>query len=135
MSKDSIRLHKKHGLNPTIPVCFFCGKEKGEIALLGAAYKEKAPRNMVVDRQPCEECASWMKQGVIFIETQDGQEGQDLLRTGRMAVLKEGWVERAMEPQVCETLLKSRACFIPKSIADALGIFKTMEEGEAADEN
>lgn len=32
---SSIKLSSKHGVNPTIPVCFFCGEEKNEIALLG----------------------------------------------------------------------------------------------------
>ena len=35
---NSIRLHKEHSLNPTLCTCFYCGKETGEIALLGASY-------------------------------------------------------------------------------------------------
>ena len=34
MSK-SIRLSPAHGVNPTIPICFWCGNEKNEIALMG----------------------------------------------------------------------------------------------------
>jgi len=33
---SGIRLHKEYGLNPTIIECIICGKEKNEIALLGA---------------------------------------------------------------------------------------------------
>lgn len=43
---SSVRLHPKYGVNPTIPTCFWCGKDKNEIALLGAAYKEEAPMHM-----------------------------------------------------------------------------------------
>ena len=32
---NSIKISQKHGVNPTIPICFWCGKEKNEIALLG----------------------------------------------------------------------------------------------------
>ena len=32
---NSIKLSEKYGVNPTIPVCFFCGMPKNEIALLG----------------------------------------------------------------------------------------------------
>lgn len=32
---SSIKISPKHGVNPTIPVCFFCGKPKNEIALMG----------------------------------------------------------------------------------------------------
>ena len=31
----NIKISPKHGLNPLIPKCFFCGKEKNEIAILG----------------------------------------------------------------------------------------------------
>lgn len=32
---SSIKVSPKYGVNPTIPVCFFCGKPKNEIALMG----------------------------------------------------------------------------------------------------
>lgn len=32
---NSIRLSPKHGLNPSISVCFFCGEDKNEIILPG----------------------------------------------------------------------------------------------------
>ena len=35
MSNAGIKLSPKHGLNPTIPVCFWCGEERNEVALLG----------------------------------------------------------------------------------------------------
>ena len=40
---DSIKVSPKHGLNPTIPQCFWCGKDKSEIALLGKMDKEDSP--------------------------------------------------------------------------------------------
>lgn len=85
----SIRLHKEHGLNPTIPNCYVCGKQKNEIALLGAAYKEKAPMGgLVIDKTPCDECKELMKQGVILISVKDGESGDDPYRTGKFVVLK-----------------------------------------------
>ena len=33
MSNAGIKLSPKHGLNPTIPVCFWCGEERNEVAL------------------------------------------------------------------------------------------------------
>ena len=57
---DSIKLSPKYGVNPTIPCCFFCGKEKNEIALLGKVGKRdediEAPMHMVIDYEPCDEC-------------------------------------------------------------------------------
>ena len=109
MSKG-IEISPKHGLNPTIPVCFWCGKEKNEIALLGrirekttnrfGAYVTKrdsdieAPRKAVLDYEPCDECKKWWDSGVAVLEVQQTpiqpnqpeiQKG--LYPTGRFAVV------------------------------------------------
>ena len=68
---DSIKLSPKHGLNPCIPVCFFCGEEKNEIALMGRiGGKEdlEAPMKAVLDYTPCEKCQEKFAQGVLLIE-------------------------------------------------------------------
>lgn len=55
MSNAGIKLSPKHGLNPTIPVCFWCGEERNEVALLGHIGDGRkhedfeAPRHMVID--------------------------------------------------------------------------------------
>lgn len=36
---SGIKLSPKYGVNPTIPVCFWCGKEKNEIALMGTCWR------------------------------------------------------------------------------------------------
>lgn len=68
-----MRLHKKYGVAPTMLTCFFCGKEKGEIALLGSAWKgsTEPPMKMCMDHNPCDECAGYMKQGIILIAVKD----------------------------------------------------------------
>ena len=65
----SIRISKKHGLNPTIPKCFYCGADKNEIALLGTLKGDaEAPRTgLILDYEPCEECAKNFKEGVLVI--------------------------------------------------------------------
>lgn len=55
----SIRISEKHGANPTIPICFFCGEDKNEVALLGKLSGDKeAPMRMWIngDYEPCDEC-------------------------------------------------------------------------------
>lgn len=66
----SIRLSPKHGLNPTIPVCFWCGKERNEIALLGRVGKSdaEAPMHAVIDFVPCDECRQKMELGFTVME-------------------------------------------------------------------
>lgn len=86
MSKG-IEISPKHGLNPTIPVCFWCGKEKNELALLGRIREKttnrfganvtkrdsdiEAPRRMVLDYEPCDECQKMWDSGVAVIEVQE----------------------------------------------------------------
>jgi len=55
MGKNLI-LHKEFGVNPTIPICSFCGEDKNEVVLLGNAYKEEAPMHMQIDNEPCDAC-------------------------------------------------------------------------------
>lgn len=86
MSKG-IEISPKHGLNPTIPVCFWCGKEKNEIALLGRIREKtknryganmtkrdsdiEAPRRMVIDYEPCDECKKMWESGIAVFEAQE----------------------------------------------------------------
>lgn len=65
----SVRLHEKYGLNPTISQCIICGREKNEIALLGAGYKGEAPMHMVISIEPCDECKKkYLSIGVLLVE-------------------------------------------------------------------
>lgn len=124
MKDKGIRLHPQHGVNPTIPTCWLCGKSKNEVVLLGAAYKEQAPMHMVLDKQPCEECVGWMEQGVIFISVRDGESGENPYRTGKWCVIKAEAVERwhDLDPGLKAQILKSRVCFIEDTVWKRMGL-------------
>lgn len=65
MPSKSIKISPKYGVNPTIPVCFFCGEEKQEIALLGKLKGDvEAPHRMCLDYEPCEKCKQIFAQGI-----------------------------------------------------------------------
>ena len=85
MKKDTIRLHEKYGLNPTIPICYLCGKERNEIALRGADYKEETPKDMVIDRVPCQECEERLVEYAAMIEMESEEAG---VTTGRVLWIK-----------------------------------------------
>ena len=74
--KDSIELSPKHGVNPTIPICAWCGEPKNEIAMLGhigdlrKGEDFEAPKNAVLNYEPCEHCKEKWEQGIPFIEAQ-----------------------------------------------------------------
>ncbi len=98
-----IKVSPKHGVNPTIPICFWCGEEKGEIALLGKLPGDaEAPRNMVLDYEPCECCRAKMAMGFTLMEATnspnengrvEAQEG--VYPTGRFMVIKKDVALRA----------------------------------------
>ena len=82
---SGIKISPKYGVNPTIPVCFWCGKQKNEIALMGHMKDDiEAPKNMVLDYVPCEECQNHMAMGVAVLEASDhpNTEGQPPMQKG-----------------------------------------------------
>ena len=113
-NKDDIELSPKYGANPMIPSCFWCGKPKEVITLVGrlrinpeTGEKErngdfKAEDGMVIDFEPCDTCKEQWKEGVVVAEalhkpmvkntppvTTDSNTGKPLYLTGRWTVLKE----------------------------------------------
>ena len=115
MAKD-IRLSEKHGVNPTLGRCFWCGGDSGEIGLLGRLPGDaEAPRHLVLSYDPCDVCAPQWAQGVVFIEAnaEPAYEGQPPLRTsaeayptGRHVVLTRVACERIFEGTVLEGMLR-----------------------------
>lgn len=91
MSKG-IKLSPKHGVNPTIPTCFFCGKGKNEIALLGKIGGKdediEAPMNMVLDYAPCDECKALIGDNVLVM----GVQSQDTDELRKRLPIQEGLV-------------------------------------------
>ena len=95
---DKITLHPKFGVNPTIGQCFYCGKDTGEIGLLGRNGGKEAPRHTVLSYDPCEECQKNMALGIalIGVREQPVQQGQppiatspvNLYPTGSWAVVR-----------------------------------------------
>lgn len=127
MSKN-IKLSPNHGLNPTIPVCFFCGKDKNEVALLGKIKKgdPEAPRHCIIDYEPCDECKKIMSQGITLIEAsetpqQNGQ--QPFVRneypTGKWCVVSKDFIKRNIKDKdMVKKILKNKMTLIAPGIID-----------------
>lgn len=74
----SIRISKQHGVNPCIPLCYFCNEPKNELILMGELKGDReAPRNTVFDDYPCDKCEGYMKRGVILISVSNNAEEDD----------------------------------------------------------
>lgn len=96
----SIRLSEKHGVNPSIELCFFCNEAKG-IVLFGKLKGDvKAPREVLINYEPCNKCKEKFKEGVTVIEVTTEQQfknqppishtpnNEELYPTGAYAVVK-----------------------------------------------
>lgn len=139
---DKIEISEKHGLNPTIPLCFWCGKEKNEIAILGKLKDDKeAPHNCFVDYEPCEECKKEMDKGITFIGVSEepidknmppmSKNGdKKLYPTGVYCVFSEQSAQYLIKnKEVLEETLKSRKILIDSDLLVAI-VNKIKREGE-----
>jgi len=118
----SIRISEKHGINPTIPLCFFCNQPKNEVILAGRLLDDvEAPRNAVWNKEPCDTCKEYMKQGILLISTKDGEKGDNPYRTGGWCVVKEEAL-RKMVPDENHPMFKMRMAFVEDSSWKQLGL-------------
>ena len=67
-NKRNIKMSPNHGVNPSMAKCFFCGESKGLVLLGKLPNDAKAPRECIVDYQPCEECTEHWKKGTPIIK-------------------------------------------------------------------
>ena len=127
---DSIKLSPKHGLNPCIPICFWCGKEKNEIALMGEIGEEdlQAPMKAIVNYEPCDKCKELFSKGIHVIGVVDKPlakghfpivDNHDikLYPTGSMFVATEDWAVRFLEgneqEHMIDNVLQKRVFLLP----------------------
>ena len=147
MSK-SINLSKNHGVNATMPICFWCGEDKGEIALLGKLPGDKeAPARCVVDYEPCDTCKGHFSKGVWVIEIASDKtkfanppmDKKGAVPTGRSMVLADNFFIRTLDDEeLIDSILKSRKTFMDEetftNILDQMTEIqhaqKNAEEGE-----
>lgn len=134
---DSIKLSPEHGVNPTIPVCFWCGKEKNEVALMGQIDKEDsaAPRKVIVNYEPCDECKEFFSKGVhvigvttepmvptMFPIVDDGK--MKLYPTGSMFVAPIDWMKDFLtannQEAMLEDVLSKKVLMMPDNIVSEI---------------
>jgi hypothetical protein len=92
---NSIRIGK-HGVNPTLGICFWCGEETGEIGLLGVNGGKEASMHSVLGYEPCDKCKESWNQGTPVLEANStpNVDKQPIFGgaypTGRYVVLRHG---------------------------------------------
>lgn len=130
---DSIKISPKHGLNATIPICFWCGNEKNEIALLGKIDRKdsEAPRRVVLDYEPCDKCKEIFSHGIHCIGVVEQppvagmfpiseHDGKSLYPTGTMLLAPESFIEALLsqpdEQELKKRVLESRKLIMPEEV-------------------
>lgn len=134
---DGIKISPKHGVNPTIPVCFWCGKDKEEIALMGKIDKEdsEAPRRLIMNYEPCNGCKVLFSKGIQVIGASDHpiiptmfpiiDDGtKKLYPTGSMFVASENWIQEFLKANkkddMIEHVLKEKKLVMPDSVVNEI---------------
>lgn len=129
---NSVRVSPKHGVNPSVGVCWYCGSDDGTVALVGRMSGDaEAPGRGVYSMEPCAECKRLMEKGVMLISVRDGEESQsNPYRTGRMAVVKVEAIRRMLMPEAAEAVARQRVGFVSDSMWTQLGLPMTDKEEE-----
>lgn len=95
MRDEGIILSEKHGVNPSLILCPYCGKETG-IALFGKLKGDKEAPKKVVGDELCDECKKKVKDGlVLIIEARQTEDGIELL--GRRAEISKEFISKNID--------------------------------------
>ena len=131
MGKNDIRLSPKYGVNPTIPGCFWCGKLKNEIALMGRIGDGRkgedfeAKMGVVLDYEPCNECQKKWSLGIALLEASETPNSEkqpsyfsdkDIYPTGRYCVMKKEAFTRIFD----QNLPKKGITLVDREVFDYL---------------
>lgn len=155
-----IRVSDEHGVNPSIPLCFYCGDAKNEVVLLGRLPQDaEAPRHCLIDMEPCDTCKERRKTHInlIVVPSESCLDDIDDQRRRHEDVLSRRchsfnreapfipdvprsgyafWVGReevtgmVNEPELAQHILRAGWAFIPEEAADKLGLGKLKEVAE-----
>lgn len=120
----------KKGLNPTMPLCHYCGKPKNMIMLTGLTGEKWAkkngmedgemPMNVYVedDFEPCDECKA---KGIALVEIIPDKPPKP---TGCRWLVKEVVIDRMLEPDsaLYKFAKKHRFMLIDRDAVDAMGL-------------
>lgn len=123
---SGIKISQNHGVNPSIPICFFCHRPKNEIVLMGKLKDDrKAPMYCIVDQEPCDKCKKDMAMGIALVGTrntpvseQQPAIGNDLYLTGDFIVIAETFVQNIFKPEDVDTILANKKALVPQELLD-----------------
>lgn len=111
-------LDEKYGVNPSVNVCFWCGRDIGVVLFGRMKGGKEAPRKCVIDKEPCDDCRKNMSLGItLMIANSDGP-------TGQYCVVTEEYIRRVINEPMQSEILKKRKAYIDMETAKNLGIME-----------
>lgn len=112
----SIKVSPKHGINPSLNICAFCGKESGEVLLVGRLPNDaEAPRQMISNpHEPCDNCKKAMQQGITFIKAEPHPQWQWIPRGFIVIKRDAAFIDDILEPMRSQILKQGAALIDPK---------------------
>ena len=119
----------KYGVNPLVELCFFCGKDKAIIMFGRLPNDVEAPRNIVMNFEPCEKCIERFEglQAIALVEVR-GDKIYAGDATGKYAVVKQSYLQKLVDNGILNNeiipgaLAKNRICLIEEGGLKALGL-------------
>lgn len=138
MSK-SIKLSEKHGVNPSMQVCFWCGEVIG-VALMGRLKGDvEAPREVVLDYSLCDKCKEKEKTFIHLIEVVANDNGnpqiaKDAYPTGRNMWIKDAALQSIITEDSFNAIKDKRAALmLPETFEAFIHIYEDAEkEGDTS---
>jgi hypothetical protein len=113
--KDEITLSPKHGVNPSMEVCFVCSEDTGTILLPGKLDKadSEAPRKAMTGNV-CDRCANVMQEGVFLIEIDPDKttDPRQPWRTGRLVAVRDAAIIDGFDKTASDLMIKQRVAYI-----------------------
>lgn len=138
MSRDENTLSPKHGVNPSMILCFWCGESKA-VALCGRLPNDaEAPRQMVTDYDPCDKCQKLWENGIVLIGADttpcharqpkigDTPNGEPLYPCGRLVIVPdETELRKIFSDDACDEIMKKKKAFIhPEALMRIIEVAK-----------
>src|SRR5262245_54993803 len=128
-----IKLSPTHGVNPSVLVCFICGKDWG-VALLGRLPGDvEAPRQLIAPREYCNDCTERLKTKIALIRVAKGSDESNPHRLGEVIFVAEEEVLPHLTPDaVREQIARQRVTYMDDETWQRMGLPVVAESDRAA---
>jgi len=130
LDMSGIRLSPKHGVNPSLSQCFYCGGDKNEVVLPGLMRDKDGqdvaePHRAVWTMDPCDTCKGHMAAGIIVIEVAESNPTETPTRVGGFAVVRDEAIRRLVnDPGLAASIIRKRVVFLPTAVWTMIGLPK-----------